>query len=111
MTRGKSRQILTLIGRNDEDNNEIKKLAKKGDIMVELIGQTGPAALIRSNNRLARQRLGEEEISIPKELHDPEMGLGPIENINEIVSIVKLLNGYYAPKARGKTVRIKARAI
>jgi len=42
--------ILIVVGRNDKDNNAIKKLKKKGDIVVELEKIPGPTVLIRGKD-------------------------------------------------------------
>jgi len=43
-----SKRVLMIIGRNKEDNEKLEKLARKGDIMVELKEIKGPLTIVRS---------------------------------------------------------------
>ncbi len=69
-------KVKIVIGRNAEENREIAKLAKKGDIIIEMENYPGPLTLIRN--------YGNKKIS------------------KEIINQAKKLTQYYSTKARGK---------
>lgn len=68
--------VRVIIGRNEKENKTIKKLAKKGDILIEMKNYTGPLTLIRN--------YGKKKIS------------------PEILEKVKDSTKYYSTKARDK---------
>jgi len=100
-------KILAIIGRNKENNESLQKLAKKGDIMVELKDEVGPLTVLRISNFQFPISNDLIKIDIPIELKMSELKLGEEKNEEEVLRIVALLTGYYATKARGKKVNIK----
>lgn len=48
--------FLIIVGRDDKDNQEIKKIAKKGDLIIEFKKIAGPTTLIRVKNKKTSQR-------------------------------------------------------
>ncbi|MDP3043195.1 MAG: tRNA 4-thiouridine(8) synthase ThiI [bacterium] len=96
--------VLAVVGRNKEDNENLEKLAKKGDVMLELEEIMGPLTLVR-NYKL--QITNDFEIEIPEKLKMSELKMGEEKSEEEILQIAALLTGYYATKARGQKVKIK----
>ncbi len=64
-----------IVGRNNEENERIKKLIEKGDCLIELVGVPGPTTLVRG------------------EIND------------QVIRRAKRLTKEYAPKAKGKKVK------
>jgi len=54
--------VLIVVGRNHQENLEIKKLAKKGDVLIELKDTPGPTTLIRG------KKISKEAIKKAKKL-------------------------------------------
>jgi len=98
-----NKKILAVIGRNEKDNNNLKKFAQKGDYMIELKDITGPITLVRNNNK---NLLNLKTIIIPKKLKFSELEIKNKKNNAEIQRIIELLTGYYSVKARGKKVKL-----
>ena len=65
-----------VVGRNEKENKAIKKLARAGDILVEMENYTGPTALVRN--------------------------YGDKEHLSEIIGFAKKLTQYYSTKARAR---------
>lgn len=111
--------VLLVIGRDKEDNEAIEKLAKEGDMMLELKEMMGPITLIRISKsqfpnpkQILNSKLqisNELEIEIPAKLKVSELELGEKKNQEEIVNLALMLTGYYATKARGKKVKLEVR--
>ncbi len=70
------RKVKIIVGRNKKENKTIKKLAKKGDILIEMKNYPGPLTLIRTYSKK----------KIPK----------------KIIKKSKNLTQYYSTKARNK---------
>lgn len=70
------KKVKIVVGRNEEENKKIKKLARKRDILIEMENYPGPTTLIRN--------YGENEIS------------------KDVVKKAKKLTRYYSTKARAK---------
>ena len=51
------KENLIIVGRNEQENKEIKKLAQKGDILIEPKEFPGPSILIRSKIEILNQSL------------------------------------------------------
>lgn len=102
--KSKEGHILIVIGRNKEDNEKIKNLAKAGDIIVELKDEVGPTTIIRSkkSNELKSE---EVEAEIPKEIKMSEFKLGEEKTVREILDGVVVMTGHYAVKARGRKIK------
>ena len=114
----KERQkVLIVVGRHEEDNDNLEKLAKQGDITVELEEIAGPVTIVRSKKfppeadepRAQEVRNKKEllEIDVPEKLKMGELKLGEEKSEDEILKIAGLLTGYYAVKAREKRVKLK----
>ncbi len=99
-----AREILLVIGRHKQDNANLEKLARKGDIMVELKEETGPTSLIRG---LETGDAGPVlETDIPGKIMMSKPKLNEPKTAAEIIDIAALLTGFYAVKARGKRVKV-----
>ncbi len=70
-----NKKVRIIVGRNDIENKKIKKLARKGDILIEMKNYPGPLTLIRKYK-------------------------GKITK--EIIKKSKELTSYYSTKSRGK---------
>ena len=97
------KKILAIVGRNKNDNDNLEKLALKGDFMLQLKDINGPLTLVRG---LGFDSYQDIEVAIPekKELISEELSSN-----EKILEQLALITGYYAVKARGKKmiVRIK----
>ncbi|MDI6591631.1 MAG: tRNA 4-thiouridine(8) synthase ThiI [Patescibacteria group bacterium] len=69
-------KIKIIVGRNERENKEIKKLAKKGDVLIEMKNYPGPSTLIRNYKKT----------KIPKKVFER----------------AKKITQYYSTKARAK---------
>jgi len=49
-----------VVGRNHEENLKIKKIAKKGDVLIEIKNYPGPVALVRNYNQKFGQKILKE---------------------------------------------------
>jgi tRNA-uridine 2-sulfurtransferase len=94
--------LLLLVGRNDKDNQALVRLAKRGDIVLELKEITGPTALLRHSARLSVKKQ-EIKINVPTELKMSILTLGEVKSQESIIDLAALLAAYYSPKARGLT--------
>jgi tRNA-uridine 2-sulfurtransferase len=101
-----NKKTLLVVGRNATENSNLEKLAKTGDIMIELNKENGPTTLIR-NLQVAGLKNEVTEEKIPDHL-DPRL-LDSSKNFSakEIVNMATVATGYYATKARGKNLEIK----
>ncbi len=101
-------KILLVVGRHEEDNNNLEKLAKKNDVVIKLVDNVpGPVTILRIRNHGSEIRNKDIELDIPKELKKSELKMGEVKNIDEILDIASLLTGWYATKTRGIKVSIK----
>ncbi|MCD4761469.1 tRNA 4-thiouridine(8) synthase ThiI [bacterium] len=102
----KSNQVLLVIGRKQEDNEELNKLAQKGDFMVELKEIMGPQSLIRN---LAAKALIKDKANcdIPLTLKLGEFKILNPKTDREIMEMAALFTGYHSTKARGKKVNFE----
>ena len=98
--------VLTVVGRHKEDNENLERLAKKGDIMIELKEMAGPLTIIRKLE-IGNWKFGDLKIEVPEKLKMSELQFGEEKNENEILKIAGLLTGHYSVKSRGKKVNIK----
>jgi len=113
--------VLIVVGRHKEDNEQLEKLAKKGDIMVELEEMAGPLTIARNSKsqitnykqipNLKLQIPNEFEINVPEKLKMGELKLGEEKSESEVLRIAGLLTGWYAIKARGKSVKLKVKSL
>lgn len=102
----KQEKILSVIGRNQADNEALQKMAKSGDIIVELVEENGPTAVVRTDNLSLNISNREFELIVPEVINHNRLNFSETKTKDEIVSLVALLVGHYATKLRGKKVRI-----
>lgn len=69
-------QIKIIVGRNKEENQDIKKLRQKGDVLIEMKNYAGPTTLVRSYSKN--------------------------EVLEKAIKKAKVQTSYYSTKARGK---------
>ncbi len=96
-------KVLVVIGRNHEENERLKKLARDRDVLMEIEKIMGPTTLIRNY----RVQITEYKLQIPEDLKMGELHMDEKKDEKEVLNIAGLLTGYYATKARGKEVKIK----
>jgi tRNA-uridine 2-sulfurtransferase len=102
----KNKKVLVVVGRHRKDNEMLKKLAKKGDFVVELKEVTGPVAVARIVNiQYPTFSNSIRKITVPGKI--PELQL--LKNdIDSLVGRISELVGYYAKKVRGqKNIKVK----
>jgi len=95
--------VLLIIGRDDKENESLKKSTKKGDIIIELTKENGPTSLLRGIKYKASST---KEVEITKELKMSELKMGEKKSDEEIINLASMLTGYYATKARGKKAKL-----
>ncbi|MEA3464113.1 MAG: tRNA 4-thiouridine(8) synthase ThiI [Patescibacteria group bacterium] len=105
----KSEKVLIVVGRHKEDNENLEKLARKGDVIMELKEIAGPLSLIRIKNYELRIKNNILKINVPEKLKMGELELGEEKSGENILRIAGLLTGYYAVKARKKKVNCQLR--
>ncbi|MDP2709448.1 MAG: hypothetical protein Q8O93_05430 [bacterium] len=110
------KNILLVIGRDEQDNENLEKLALGGDIIIQPAEENGPTTLIRNsksqfpitkqttNSKL--QIPNELEIEIPDKLKVSELKLGEMKSADDIINLGLMLTGYYAAKLRGKKIKL-----
>jgi len=99
--------VLVVIGRNHEENEKLKKLAKKGDFIVELKEINGPSTLARFIDIKEPVTIDcNNHIQIPKILSLSKLRLSEPKNLEQIIDIICLLTGYHSTKARNKEVEL-----
>ena len=98
--------VLVVVGRNDEENQRLEKLAKKGDIVVKLDKMMGPTTIARLEKLDLPGRNEAMEIEVPDKFNLEKFETEKIKNEKEIFEIIGLLTGYYSTKARGKKVDV-----
>lgn len=99
---GKNKMVLAVVGRDEEENLALEKLAIKGDSMVELYKENGPTTLIR-------RLVSDDEESSVITVEIPEK-ISPTLEIDKKYSTrakAAILTGFYATKMRGKKAEIK----
>jgi len=100
---GSGRKILVIIGRNEKENESLKKLAQKGDFVLELKEIAGPTALVR--NIKSRVKLPAElSIQIPADKRLSALKMDQKQDNKNILETAALLVGFYSKKAGGKMV-------
>ena len=107
----KRQKVLIIVGRHKEDNDNLEKLARKGDILLELKDITGPLTIVRITNYELRITNNFLEIDVPEKLKMGGLKLGEEKSEEEILNIAGLLTGHYAVKARGTKVNCQLRII
>jgi hypothetical protein len=107
----KTEKVLLVIGRDQADNEVLQKLAKSGDIIVQMVEENGPTALIKSNNADLNISNREFELIVPEVINHNRLNFSEIKTKDEIISLAAILTGHYAVKARGKKVKVKVKNI
>lgn len=98
---------LAIIGRNHEENERLKKLAKKGDFIVELKEINGPSTLLRFIDIKEPVTIKSNSyMQIPKILSLSKLRFSEPKNLEQIIDIICLLTGYHSTKARNKEVEL-----
>jgi len=105
----RSQKVLIVVGRNKEECEKLEKLAKIGDVVMELRDIKGPLTVVRFSIADFRLPIDKLKLDISKELKMGELKLGEKKNEKEILEIAGLLIGWYAVKARGKKVSLDFR--
>lgn len=108
-SRENGKKVILIIGRNKKDNDNLEKLAKKGDIMVQLREAKGPLAIVRELKGESNEN--PITVDIPMKLPYGRLNLSRKKAQKEILSISGLLTGYYSTKARGKKVNVTMKKI
>lgn len=106
-----AKKILIVIGRNESDNRALEKLAKGGDVIIELEKVKGPFTVVRFKNYDLRFKNKVVLLSVPRELDANELKLDEIKDEEKILKVAGLLTGWYVTKARGKEARVKIREV
>jgi len=106
-------ETLIVIGRSEEDNNNLEKLVKKGDVVIRLEEVMGPIAVARIFNFQFSifKQFSILKLEIPNELDINDLKLDGIKTEEEILRLAGLLTGWYAVKARGEEVGLKLEII
>lgn len=90
--------VLVTVGRDEEENEKLLKLARPGDVIAEVDGVNGPVVVVHARSRVeAPERLN---VEVPREIR-PEALLREHQNESGLFAVVALLTGYYANRARG----------
>ncbi len=108
---GKNGKIIIVVGRDKKDCEELEKLSRKGDVLMELKDVKGPLTIVRSSDSQFPIFNSDLNIDIPNALKMSELKLGEEKSEEDVLNIAALLTGYYAPKARGKKSIIQLRII
>jgi len=100
-----------VVARNQEESEMLEKLARSGDIIMELKEETGPTTLIRMPG--AKLSLNREEriVEVPIELKMSALNLGEAKSEEEILNIASLLTGYYSVKTRGRKMKVQIKEV
>jgi len=104
----RNKKVLAVIGRDEKDNNNLEKLVKKGDVMIELKEISGPLTVVRNykSQDTNHKQILNSKLQITNKLKMGELRLGEEKSEEEILNIAGLLTGYYSVKARGKKVNL-----
>lgn len=84
-------KALLVVARDQKEGENLKKLAVKGDFVVELRHVSGPTALLRSYGKI---NLPAEKVMIPEKKSEAALSVFDPERTLKLI-------GYFAPKARG----------
>jgi len=114
----KDSKALVVVGRNKEENEKLEKLAQKGDTLLALKDEMGPTTLIRNKKQETITKQNSKfkipniiEIEVPEKLKMSELKMGEEKGEAELLQIAGLLTGWYATKARGKSVKVEVRSL
>jgi len=105
-------RILMVVGRQEDENCALERLARKGDFMVQLKEVNGPTTLVRAKSKSVLPEHGRSgKLQIPKHLERRELQPEAKKEAVQALELARLFTGYYATKARGQAVRIAAQKI
>jgi hypothetical protein len=99
-------KTLIVVGRDAADDANLAKLAKKGDIMVELKEENGPTTLVRNLGEI-KQDDTIMNIIVPEHLSTIHLNLNENCGQEKILEKATWLTGFYATKVRGKSADVK----
>ena len=100
-----NKNVLLIVGREQKDNEQLEKLARSEDIIIELAEENGPTSLIRGI-KYETSGIIKREVKAPEELKMSELKFGEKKSQKEIIELVVRLTGYYATKSRGKKIKL-----
>jgi hypothetical protein len=104
----KKKKGFVFIGRHEKDNQALIGLSRKKDVIIELEDEIpGPVILIRIPELKQRINNFEFSLKIPKSLNVLELKLEKNKSFKEVFKKIALLSGWYAVKARGKSVNFQ----
>ncbi len=101
------RHVLMIVGRDREENQKLHELKISGDILIELDKIMGPSTLIRSKHSKINIPENREPVAIPEKINLSGLNIFGEKADDEIINLGCILTGYYATKARGKSVKFK----
>ena len=105
-TDNKNKKVLAVVGRNEAENEILGKLARQGDIMIELNKENGPVTLVRN---MLLEGIDDciIKLKIPGQIALKSLEIDNKNSSPDIVEKAAILTGFYATKARGKETEIK----
>src|SRR3989338_1465816 len=103
-------RALVVVGRDQQDNENLLRFVQTGDILINMAEAAGPTSLIRIKNYELKITNETREIKVPQELKMSELKMDEGKNGEEIISLAALLASYYATKARGRKVKLEVRS-
>lgn len=107
-----AKKVIMIIGRNEQENNALEELVKKGDFVVQLNEINGPVTILRwPDIDPPSADDHSESVWIPNELERSEMRPDQEKDPGEAIRLAQLFTGYYAVKARGKRVFVRAKKV
>jgi tRNA U34 2-thiouridine synthase MnmA/TrmU len=98
--------VLVSVGRDRQDNENMLKLKKADDVLVELFDEIGPTTLIRGLKRLTTEEMV-LNVAVPSALNFAEADFSEIKTEADLFQRAATLTAYYATKLRGKNVKVK----
>ncbi len=98
-----NKRVLLIVGRDKNDNEKIKKFAKRGDIMLELKNINGPLTLLRSKSEL---KFSNNFISVLSPEKKDFIENINFNNIDNIIKTSAILTAFYSKKTRGSVVDV-----
>jgi len=104
-------RALVVVGRHKADNNELEKLVKRGDFVLELKKEMGPFTVVRIFNAQCLTVERQEKIMVPNKLDLKNIYGEKEKSFDEILRLSSVLTGYYATKLRGKEVEVVIKKI
>jgi len=102
----KNKKILVVVGRDKDENETLEKLARQGDIMIELSKENGPATLVRN---MVLDGIDDYiiELRIPDQIAPKSLEIDNKYSPHGIIEKAAILTGFYSTKTRGKETKVK----